>query len=265
MIKEYKDGKSFIDENRDFLLKNPHMTGFFFFDEPLLVKSDKKNFAMKVEEDNKKLLAMKVEPFGLMLYGNKDLSFKMLKYLLDNNFEFSNILCSKDIGGHIVEISKESFGLEYYEGLAMDFMEATSYTQESSSQVEVAHEKDLDQIVGLVRAFIQECNLLEEDNPDQIRSQISNYRLVKLDGKIVSIGAKFEMDENSTKISNVYTLNEYRGSGYSRKIVNTLKNEILESGKTAVLNVDRYNPVTNHLYRELGFKVLFSQGEYRLR
>ena len=46
-------------------------------------------------------------------------------------------------------------------------------------------------------------------------------------------------------------------------MVNTIKNEILTAGKTAALNVDRRNPVTNHLYRALGFEPVFAQGEYR--
>ena len=49
----------------------------------------------------------------------------------------------------------------------------------------------------------------------------------------------------------------------TRKVVNTIKNEILTAGKTAALNVDRRNPVTNHLYRALGFEPVFAQGEYR--
>ena len=32
--------------------------------------------------------------------------------------------------------------------------------------------------------------------------------------------------------------------------------------KTAVLNVDRKNPVSNHLYTSLGFKKIFSQGVF---
>ena len=64
----------------------------------------------------------------------------------------------------------------------------------------------------------------------------------------------------SMRITNVYTRGIYRGKGYARKVVNTIKNEILAAGKTATLNVDRRNPVTNHLYRALGFKPVFAQG-----
>ena len=55
----------------------------------------------------------------------------------------------------------------------------------------------------------------------------------------------------------------YRGKGLARLVVNTAKNEILAQGKLATLNVDKKNPISNHLYRSLGFEPVFSQGEYR--
>ena len=47
----------------------------------------------------------------------------------------------------------------------------------------------------------------------------------------------------------IYRIAKHLGRPY-----NTIKNEILTAGKTAALNVDRRNPVTNHLYRALGFE-----------
>lgn len=265
MIKEYFTGKEFINENRVFLLKNPHMTGFFFFDESLLTQSNKYNFAIKVESDKYKLLAMKVEPFGLMLYGAEYLLEDLLFYLITNKYHFTNILCPKQIGDHLLNIGKNKFNLDYYEALALDFMEAKSKTEDSDKSVQIPNINDLDQLFDMNKAFLSECNLDDATSKNAIKSHLSNYRVIKIDDKVVSMGASFEMQETSVRISNVYTLHEYRGQGYSRKIVNYLKNEALDKGKTAVLNVDRYNPVTNHLYRELGFEVLFSQGEYRLR
>ena len=56
---------------------------------------------------------------------------------------------------------------------------------------------------------------------------------------------------------------EYRGMGYARKLVNYAKNEIIAQGKIATLNVDKKNPISNHLYSSLGFKKVFSQGIYK--
>ena len=51
--------------------------------------------------------------------------------------------------------------------------------------------------------------------------------------------------------------------GYARKLVNYAKNEIIAQGKIATLNVDKKNPISNHLYSSLGFKKVFSQGIYK--
>ena len=71
--------------------------------------------------------------------------------------------------------------------------------------------------------------------------------------------------DRAYRIACVYTKDEYRGKGYAKQVVNAVKNEILDMGMTATLNVDKKNPVSNRLYKSLGFKRVFSQGEYRRR
>ena len=83
------------------------------------------------------------------------------------------------------------------------------------------------------------------------------------DGKIVSMAEISAATPDAMKIAAVYTRPAYRGKGLARLVVNTAKNETLAQGKIATLNVDKKNPITNHLYRSLGFKPVFSQGEYR--
>lgn len=111
--------------------------------------------------------------------------------------------------------------------------------------------------------FLVECNLQDKPNREAMRRSIGGFRVIRADGKIVSVGKAVRDIGESMRITNVYTREAYRGKGYARKVVNTIKNEILTAGKTAALNVDRRNPVTNHLYRALGFEPIFAQGEYR--
>ncbi|MCT1796796.1 GNAT family N-acetyltransferase [Helcococcus kunzii] len=76
--------------------------------------------------------------------------------------------------------------------------------------------------------------------------------------------AKFkETSDDTMNISDVYTRSEYRGQKLAKKVVNAIKNEIIEKGKIATLNVDQKNPISNHVYQSLGFKKVFSQTEYR--
>ena len=76
----------------------------------------------------------------------------------------------------------------------------------------------------------------------------------------MAISRKSPESDQSTRISMVYTRPEYRNQGLGRKVVNYLKNEILNEGKIATLNVDQANPISNHLYKSLGFKKVFSRG-----
>lgn len=99
--------------------------------------------------------------------------------------------------------------------------------------------------------------------PEKILESIGQYRLIKIDGRIAAMAKYVRGTVNDMRIMDVYTRNEFRGQGLAGKLVTTVKNEILATGSVATLNVDRRNPVTNHLYRRIGFKPLFSQGEYR--
>ncbi len=50
MIKEYANGREFIEENRALLERNPYMSAFFYLDSQLLEQSNKKDYAMKVSD-----------------------------------------------------------------------------------------------------------------------------------------------------------------------------------------------------------------------
>ena len=68
---------------------------------------------------------------------------------------------------------------------------------------------------------------------------INSYRILKIDNKIVSMAAYTNNTSDSYRITHVYTRPEYRGNSYARKVVNTLKNEIINMNKLATLNVDQ--------------------------
>ena len=257
MIKVYKNGKDFIDENFKYLETNKYMSTFFFFDAPLLKESTKINYAIKVEEDNKILLALKVEPYNLLLFGDDYCLDSLLNYLIKENYIFDGIMCSSSIGNRLLEISSN-----FYQSLGLDFMEAKNITEESSEEVIVATEKDIDEIFEMTSLFINECGLGDTPNKEGITKFISRYRIIRVNDKIVSMAAYSANNDESFRITYVYTRPSFRGKGYARKVVNRVKNDIIKNGKIATLNVDQKNPISNHLYKSLGFNKIFSQGIY---
>lgn len=264
MITEYPNGERFLEENRAFLNENPERTTFFFMDSPLLKQADKVNYALKCDNGGKKLLILKVEPYNMLLFGDAECVPESLRFIMERKYELKNYLCATELGDVLLKTLQEQYGLIYEEALAMEFMKADKITEPSSTEVTPAQESDADEIFEDMKRFIADCGLLDKPDREQIRKTIGGFRILKKEGRIVSIAKGVPVREKAEiRISNVYTPDDCRGKGYARKVVNTLKNEILSSGKIASLNVDRNNPVTNHLYRALGFQGVFTQSEYR--
>ena len=258
MIKNYPNGEEFIKDNKEYLDEDKYMSSFFYLDAPLLKETNKKNYAFKVFDGNKKLLVMKVEPYYVMLYGDKSLAKEFLECVKELELEINGFYTPMDIGDEIVKLAKG----EYHLSIGMDFMEATEITEPSSKEVESPTEKDAEELFGCYVNFIKDCGLHDEVTMEHILKVIPRLKVLRRDGKIASFCGKSPDASNSLRVSAVYTRPEYRGQGLARKVVNYVKNEILEEGKVATLYVDKANPISNHLYSSLGFKKVHSRGIY---
>ena len=72
MIVSYKTGAEFLQDNQTYLQKNPYLSTFFTLDAPLLQEAGKINYALRCEQGETRLLALKVEPYNLLLFGEGD-------------------------------------------------------------------------------------------------------------------------------------------------------------------------------------------------
>ena len=263
MITSYATGADFWAANRAFLETNPYLSVFFKLDFPLLVAADEVNYALRCEQDEKTLLALKVEPYNLLWFGDAQCAPELLDFILSGGYELKNYLCESHLGDTLAGLLQARCAVRYEEALAMDFMEATQETEPSSPDVVRATEDDLDEIFECAKRFVVDCGLLDSISRERLKKSLSAFRLIRENGHIASMASLSPGTDADMRVGYVYTPNAYRGRGYARKVVNSLKNEILASGKIATLNVDRKNPISNHLYSSLGFKRVFSQGEYR--
>ena len=261
MIKLYNNGNELLQENEAYLNTNRQLSGFFFWDAPLLEKSDKINYALKVYDGQNELLALKIEPYDLLLFGAPSLAGELVTFLISNGYEIKNMLGSEELLDTICDELKQ-YGYEYYEALAMSFMRVTEKTEPSCDEVETAQAADIDELAVLMERFNHDCGLLDKVNIDQIRKDIDRFRVLRRDGMIVCMAKCAGMGDD-TRISDVYTRDEYRNKGLARIVVNTLKNEMIDELGFSALNVDKKNPISNKLYYSLGFRPVFSQGEYR--
>ena len=263
MVKAYSDGITFYEENKQFLLSDKYTEPFFRRDSPLLTQSGKEEYALKFYDGNSTLLVLCVEPYSILLYGDALLAGELVRYLKSNGYLIKDYLCSLELGEKLIECFRME-GYDFHLSLGMDFMEAKEKNDIPSDGVEIPTEDDVDEICEIMCNFVRDCGLSDVIKKERIQSTIGNYRILRKDGKIISIVKIYEWTDSDSKLSFVYTRDEYRNQGYARIVVGSAVNEIIDSGKTAVLNVDRKNPVSNHLYASLGFKKIFSQGVFSL-
>lgn len=256
MIINYNNGKEFILDNKLVLDTNKYLAVFFNIDARILNEVDKKNYAIKVIKNEDVLLAIKVMPYNLLLFGSKNCINELFNYLNENNYEYGTIICETCVGDELIH--HHSYQLM----IGMDFMECREKTKETSKKVLTATIDDLDELYQLSFDFFKDCGLPDIPNKEKMATYITRFKVIKENGHIVSMASYAEDTDNSYRLTHVYTKPEARGKGYARLVCNAIKNEILDLGKVATLNVDQKNPISYHLYLSLGFKKLFSQGIY---
>lgn len=130
---------------------------------------------------------------------------------------------------------------------------------------------DLELIVGWKCAMMREAvgeepdpQRLQETTMDQLERSVV-WLMENESGEPVSMANSGRMLEHGACVSGVYTPPEHRGHGYCQNTVAALCRELLASGKSYVtLFVDKKNPISNRVYRKIGFDVLEDASDYRL-
>ena len=263
MITVYKTGAELIAAHKGILDSNPLESGFWYMDAAMIANADKRDYVIAVTEDGKTLLSIRPYPYNMMLMGDETLVGELIDFLLWEEYELDSVLCNERIGDAFCEYMSREKHIEYYEALAMDYMESGSVYAPTDSEVGKADANDVRELTALMDLFAEECGLEERSSEEEITRKLEQFRVIRRDGRIAAMATLSSDTDRAKRVSAVYTRPEYRGQNLACKVVNAVKNEILESGFIADLNVDQRNPVTNYLYRKLGFERIFAQGQYR--
>lgn len=83
------------------------------------------------------------------------------------------------------------------------------------------------------------------------------------DGEPVSMAMSTAPVEGVVRVGAVYTPPELRNCGYAGACVGQLSRLILEGGNRAILYTDLGNPVSNSIYRRLGYRAVAEVLRYR--
>jgi len=95
MIVSYKTGAEFLQDNQTYLQKNPYLSTFFTLDAPLLQEAGKINYALRCEQGETRLLALKVEPYNLLLFGEEACVPELLRFLFRMAAMRSKTICAR--------------------------------------------------------------------------------------------------------------------------------------------------------------------------
>lgn len=277
-IKLYPTPGDFLRDNRDFLEK---------YEIPAQLNRGNAA-AHKDEPCSPELFFGRVEQAGepVLLFGNtlphnlclnaapgdgriSEAAQALAAYLHENNIEIAGV-SGRDA---LCRAFMEAYGGEFVPRSSMDIMvlEHLIEPPPCPGTVRKAGMSDLELIVDWKCAMMREA-LNEEPVPERLRNTTMDqlersvvWLMENESGEPVSMANSGRMLERSACISGVYTPPQHRGNGCCQNTVAALCRELLSSGKSYItLFVDKKNPISNRVYRKIGFDVLEDASDYRL-
>lgn len=267
MYKIYKSGQEFLAENSDIIAKYPLETVFFELNARFLKNTNKNDFVIKLDKDDKYLIAVHVGDFPMVIFGDNSLCVDFARFAVKEHLTFPKVLGALDTCEMFLAEYDKLAACTHAVNHAMDIMKCIEPNFFDIDGVEWATDKDLDEIACIAASFESEA-LGDERKVDyykqSLQDRMSDFCVIRRDGKIVSIAAKSRETEQLCAISYVFTLPQYRDRGLSCKVVTFLTKNITDSGRLAYLFVDKTNPISNHLYTKIGFAYATPQYEIKI-
>lgn len=261
MIIKYKNGDEFYQDSKDILERYPLDTSFFRLNSKFLKVFNNESYSFKVIDNSSYLLMLRLEPYSVLVFGNHLLSNEASKFIIENNLKIDKVLCQKENYETLLNeiINKVGGSIEVKHSMDIMYIDNLNSLSKNAvlDSVKKATKLDIEKILQLEKAFSEEIKVDEGQNDAErykkISEEVENYYYIEVGEKIVSIAKKTREEENICAVSYVYTLPEYRNKGYSRKVVSKITTDILKSNKIAYLYVDKNNPISNHLYKSIGY------------
>ncbi|WP_407269188.1 GNAT family N-acetyltransferase [Radiobacillus sp. PE A8.2] len=96
--------------------------------------------------------------------------------------------------------------------------------------------------------------------------EVQSVYLWKVNGTYVSMVNQSRKSKHGASINAVYTPNEYKGNGYATASVAELSKRLLQQGNQfCSLFADADNPISNHIYKKMGYRVVSDSTVYNLK
>lgn len=89
--------------------------------------------------------------------------------------------------------------------------------------------------------------------------------LWETDDKVVCMTFISDRAARHARINSVYTPPELRGNGYASALVAAVSQKVLDEGRTPILFTDLSNPISNRVYKNIGYKECGKIDEFKFK
>lgn len=283
-LQRFDNPELFQDKVRDFLVENEAENNL-----PLGVLSsvvsgeyvDKTPYMGLVEDEGIPILVMMCTPPYPVLFTYKETAPSrpvLTDVLIDLNEElgedFTGITGNTSLSAEIIREWKEITGRQAEIKTAMRI-----YKLEQVQPIE--------NVPGLMRSIAKDDNLLlqdwyakfhkealgEEPDPAHVEKQVTRYlgsdplmrglKIWEVDRESVSMAGYAGPTPNGIRVGAVYTPPKHRKKGYASAVTAGVSQYLLDLGyKFCFLFTDLFNPTSNHIYQQIGYRPVCDVDRY---
>jgi predicted GNAT family acetyltransferase len=233
------------------------------------------------DEAGIRLTALMTPPWNLTLYAtdnviDDDALACLIKGIrekekTDSGFQIPGVMTEKTLAERFAKDWSETRGVKYHIYTNMRIHELSEVNPKIpiTGILRLAEEKDMAFIPYWIEGFNADCfghSPSPKPDPERYRYLINKKKLYILEdnGTPVTMAQKNRELQNVCGVSGVYTPPYFRGKGYATSCVASLSRLILEQGFTkCVLYTDLANPISNSIYRKIGYKPICDSLEIK--
>lgn len=264
----YNGVKDFLEDNRIILESKALELNLFWKN----IKSGKTLqdglFSAKVNHDNGYMIAIRQDPYPMVLYSQGNQVKQMACMLIEH---FNKSAFPKNVNGQPIAVTKfteqcRKYGIYYRQKRLLDLMICNNLKNINTSGHILKYIKDVDfDLSRFFYDFHKECSIdITKENASKMAVYFSKSNLVlcNIVGKdVVSMAMTFSpiKTAKATCLGFVYTPRIYRNKGYSTTCVKKLVSDSFEKGYEKVF-LYAEDPAAKHVYEKIGF---FKVGELK--
>lgn len=188
--------------------------------------------------------------------------------LANESQSLPGVIAPKSEAETFINIWQSLTGQSYELDVAMSVhqLEKMQPIAKAGGKLRLVEESDRSLLTDWIQAFEQEALGDKEPKSDHqlwFNRHLENKSLfVWQDDTIVSMAAYGGATPNGIRINAVYTPPEYRGRGYATACVAKISQQLLKQYQYCFLFTNLANPVSNHIYRKIGYLPMSDIGNY---